>query len=208
MKALSGASKSAQKAFDAVDDPSFSNVPGEQKKAWAMAAIIHCDICRQVVALDECNVEGLARLLILGNIVSKLFEAQRWYFGPGRTLLKDIAKSKDIGADRLEEYLKTLGAKHKVDSIQRYSEYRNKLSYHYDENAITFLQLFSREDAEAFDALLVGFVRYAGDWAKLTKCLIQQGKIPNKYFQFVPALAGLHRTGFTLHSKPAAEHWR
>ena len=50
-KALIGASKGAEKAVNAVHAQEFASVPEDEKVAWAMAAVIHCDQCRLLVLL-------------------------------------------------------------------------------------------------------------------------------------------------------------
>lgn len=175
--ALNGASKNAQKAFDAAFSNEYIHVPEDEKKAWAMSAIIHCDICRHVVAFDECKVEGLARLLFIADITSKLFETQRWYFGTGAGLLKRIAKSKGVSEKNVTDALKVLSSKYKIGKAQSHANFRNKFAYHYDENALSYLKKFGEEDANNFHELLIGFVKYSADWARFTKDLIQGGKV-------------------------------
>jgi len=176
--ALNGASVNAQKAFDAAFSEDFTDIPKGQKTSWAMAAIIHCDICRQVVTFNECKVDGLARLLFIADITSKLFEAHRWYFGAGSELLKGIARDKGLSEESIIDTLKKLASLHKIGKIQSYADYRNKFGYHYDQNALSYLKEFGDEDANDLHNLLMGFVKYSGDWAKITKSLIQDGKIP------------------------------
>lgn len=175
--ALNGASTNAQRAFDAVYSDEYQHVPEIEKTAWAMSAIIHCDICRHVVAFDECKVEGLARLLFIADITSKLFEAQRWYFGTGAGLLKLIARSKSVSDKNVTDALKDLSSKYKIGKIQNHANYRNKFSYHYDEKALPHLKKFGEENADDFYDLLSNFVKYSADWAKFTKSLIQGGKV-------------------------------
>ncbi len=176
--ALNSASINALKAFEAAFSEEFSDVPNVQKNAWAMATIIHCDICRLVVAFDECKVEGIARLLCIADISVKLFEAPRWYYGYGSDMLKQIAKSKGMSEGCIKEALKKIASEHKIGNAQKLSKYRNKFGYHYDRNALSYLQQFGEEDANEFHELLMGFAKYSGDWAIMTNNLIKEGKLP------------------------------
>jgi len=171
--ALTGASKNADRAFAAVSSPDFLHVPEDEKTAWAMAALVHCDLCRLVVALDECQVEGLARLLCLSDIASKLFEARNWYNNSGAKLLSSIAERRPVGAALTRERIEGLKRTHQIHRVNKYESYRNKFGYHYDADAISHLQRFGAEDSEQFFDLLTSFVRFSGEWAQLTKDLVQ-----------------------------------
>jgi hypothetical protein len=181
-KALKGASKNAEKAIDAVRAEEFAAVPADEKVAWAMAAMIHCDICRLVVAFDECEREGVARLLWMADIVSKLHEAKRWYFEKGGKLLHSIALTKSSGADVVRKKIKEIKSKYPIGKIEAYSDYRNKFGYHYDSDALSYLEKFGNEDADLFYELLIMFTRFSGDWAQLTRSLIRN-ELPNEAFQ-------------------------
>lgn len=172
-KALKGASKNAQKAIDVIQDPEFAKVPYTEKNVCAMAAMIHCDICRLVVAFDECEREGVARLLWMADIVSKLHEAKHWYFKTGAKLLQDIAVNKKCGPEIVRKKLKEILGKHAIAKVDAYSDYRNKFGYHYDANAIHYLEKFGKEDADSFYELLNAFTQFSGAWAQLTKSVIQ-----------------------------------
>jgi len=111
--ALLGASRNAEKAFQAVSDADLAHYPANEKTAWAMAAVIHCDFCRLVIAYEECEREGLARLLSMADISSKLVEARNWYNSAGSKLLKEIAASKQCGVEAVRppsSYLSTVGS--------------------------------------------------------------------------------------------------
>lgn len=174
--ALSGASRNAQKALDAVFSPDLENVNDDDKTAWAMAALIHCDLCRLVVSYDECQVEGLARLLCFADIASKLFEARNWYNNSGTKLLVSIAERKSLPVDQLKKRIGLLMKTHHIHRVNKYEGYRNKVGYHYDAKAITYLQDFGTEDADHFFDVLKEFVRFAGSWAQLTKDLLQSDR--------------------------------
>lgn len=172
-KALAGASQNADKAFQAVSDQRFAHVPTTQKTAWAMAAVIHCDFCRLVIAYEECEREGLARLLWMADISSKLFEARNWYSNFGTKLLREIAMAKSGEVAAVNKEIEQLKSTHQIHRINKYEDYRNKLGYHYDENAIAYLQKFGGEDANDFFEILVSFVKFSGEWAQITKNLIK-----------------------------------
>jgi hypothetical protein len=178
-KALRGASRNAQTAFDAACSEEFASIPQDEKIAWAMAAIIHCDICRVVVAFDECEREGIARLLWMADIVSKLHEAKRWYFEKGGPLLRRIGGTKGYGADYIGKKIKKIRDRHPIGEVEAFGKYRNKLGYHYDANAIDYLKEFGNEDAEAFHGLLLAFSRHSGEWAQITRSLIRD-ELPNE----------------------------
>lgn len=171
--ALSGASKNAEKALRAFDSPDLEHVPHDEKSAWAMAALIHCDLCRLVVTLDECQVEGVAPLLCLADIASKLFEARNWYNNAGAKQLLTIAGQKPIGASAVTVRIDRLKQEHQIHGVNKYKDYRNKFNYHYDASAITYLQRFGTEDSEHFYELLTSFVKFSGAWAQLTKDVLQ-----------------------------------
>jgi hypothetical protein len=173
-KMLIDASRNAQKAIDAFRAPKFSEVPPNEKTAWAMAAMIHCDVCRLVVAYDECESEGIARLLWMAEIASKLHEANKWYFKTGGKLLQDIAATKKCGAEVVRKQIKDIKTKYAiVQKMDAYSVYRNKFGYHYDAEALDYLEMFRNEDANTFFERLKTFVQFSGEWAQLTKSLIQ-----------------------------------
>ncbi|OYY94032.1 MAG: hypothetical protein B7Y41_08855 [Hydrogenophilales bacterium 28-61-23] len=155
-------------------DADLAHYPANEKTAWAMAAVIHCDFCRLVIAYEECEREGLARLLSMADISSKLVEARNWYNNAGSKLLKEIAASKPCGVEAVSRRIEQLKNTHGINRVNRYVDYRNKIGYHYDENAITYLQRFGGESAEEFFEVLSSFVRFSGDWAQLTKNLIQR----------------------------------
>ena len=171
--ALSGASRNAQKALDAVSSADLEHVHDDDKTAWAMAALIHCDVCRLVVSFDECQVEGVARLLCLADVASKLFEARNWYNNAGTKLLIKIAERNSVAVEPFKKQIEQLKNTHQIHRVNKYENYRNKVGYHYDAKAITYLQGFGGEDSDHFFDVLTEFVRFSGSWAQLTKDLIQ-----------------------------------
>jgi hypothetical protein len=173
LKALVGASKNATDAFDALHSPEYKHVPHAEKAAWVMAAVIHCDLCRLVVSLDECE-PGIAKLLSMADIVSKLYEAKKWYLGVGAKALRKIAEGKSCDTTIVDAKLKELKSLHPIVKVEKYAVYRNKVGYHYDVDTPTYLTRFGQEDSDDFYALLITFSRFSGEWAKLTKRVIQE----------------------------------
>jgi len=138
-----------------------------------MAAIIHCDMCRLVIALDECE-PGSASLLTMLDVISKLYEAKNWFTKVGAKELRAIAAAKSRDRTCVETVLKNLKSKHRIADIDRYAAYRNKIGYHYDPEALDLLLRFGQEDSEAFYDMLLRFVRFSHDWAELTKKVLQE----------------------------------
>lgn len=171
--ALAGVSINAARAFEAVTAPEFAHVANDEKSVWAMAALIHCDLCRLVIAFDECERDGMARLLCMADISSKLFEARNWYNNAGTNLLRGIAARKPCGVAEVNKSIEQLKGAHQVHRINKYADYRNKFGYHYDADAIRYLQQFGGEDAEEFFDILSSFVKFSREWAQLTKSLVQ-----------------------------------
>lgn len=171
--ALLGASTNAQRAFEAAFDPALSGVPVEERNTWGMAAIIHCDVCRLVVALDECQTPGLAKLMWMAEISSKLYEAKEWYFKTGSKLLLTIASRKLCGPAPVRARLKQLNSEHPIAGIDRFALYRNKAGYHYDSETLDVIRRLGAESSEAYFETLMTFVRYSGAWVVLAKALIQ-----------------------------------
>lgn len=177
--ALSGASKNAENALNAVSSLDLKHVPEDDKVAWGMAALIHCDLCRLVVSFDECQVVGVARLLYLGDIVCKLFEARNWYNNAGTKLLLRIAERKSIDKAHVRKKIEDLKQAHQIHRVKTYEAYRNKFGYHYDANAISYLQRFGLEDSDHFFDLLTAFVRFSASWTQITKDLVKSDN-PNE----------------------------
>ncbi len=176
-KLLAVASKNALKAVQDFSDPKYAIVSIGEKKALAMAAVIHCDICRLFIAYEDCERGGIARMLWLADIASKLLEARHWYNNSGEKLMREIGLSKPWGVKPIDKKIQQLISIHRINRVNKYKQYRNKLSYHYDENAIECLQKFSELDAEEFFELLIDFLKFSRGWIQITKNVIQ-GKMP------------------------------
>lgn len=145
----------------------------DDKVAWAMAAIIHCDLCRLFIAMEECEKEGIARLLCLGDIASKLCEARNWYNNSGTKTLRAIASRKACVRDTIDARIEGLKQTYQVHRVNKYTDYRNKVGYHYDSEAIAYLHRFGSEDSDEFFGILTSYVKFSGAWAQLTKDVVQ-----------------------------------
>lgn len=170
--ALKDASKYAENAIDAVHAEKYASIPLDEKKAWAMAAMINCDVCRLVVAFDECEQEGIAKLLWMADIASKLYEVKCWYFKKGGRLLYDIARTKNSIASGVQIKIKGIMSKYPIENIDAYKNYRNKISYDYDNDALKYLMHVGNENADSFHKLLKMFVQFSREWAQLTDFVI------------------------------------
>ena len=146
----------------------FDLVPDEQKQAWAMAALIHCDLTRLIVALDAAE-GSMARLLWMADLAAKIYEAKRWYLERGGPLLLGIAEQNGYGGDSVREKIRELKAEHQLSGIERLADYRNKLSAHYDEEALEYLERFERAHADEFFSTVGEFVRFSRGWALLAR---------------------------------------
>ncbi|NTV51201.1 MAG: hypothetical protein HGA20_16360 [Geobacteraceae bacterium] len=170
--ALSGAYRNAELAFEAVNAMKYKHVPKADKVVWAVAALIHCDMCRALVSLDKCE-PGFAKLLSMMDIASKLYEAKKWYLGAGSKALRQIASRKSCGTQIVDQKLKELKAIHPIGRADNYTDYRNKVGHHYCEDTPEQLLRFGQEDSDEFYSLLTTFARFSGEWVKLTKTVIQ-----------------------------------
>lgn len=173
LEALENASKNAEKAFDAINSPEFSSAHQDDKNVWAMSNLINCDICRLVASYDQCQVGGVARLLHLGDIAAKLYEARNWYNNTGTKILLNIAKRKGLDVKDIKKQIDVIIRNHKIHNVNKLKVYRDKFGSHYDIEAINNIHLFGSENSDLFFQLLTDFVKFSHDWAKLTKELIQ-----------------------------------
>ena len=79
----------------------------------------------------------------------------------------------------VRKQIEDLKQTHQIHRVNEYEDYRNKFGYHYDANAISYLQRFGSEDSDHFFDLLTAFVKFSAAWAQLTKDLLQSGN-PSK----------------------------
>jgi hypothetical protein len=161
-----------ERAIAVYRSPEFAHIPQTEREAWAMATLIQLDLSRLVFAMDECKT-SVARLRWMANLIAHLFEAKRYYQGWGKDCLLDIAESKRCGRNALKERFGELMKRHRISDVERYADYRNKMSSHYDQNALEYLHVFEKEDAQIFFGIIESFVHFSADWVQLTKDLIR-----------------------------------
>ena len=117
----------------------------------------------------------------MADIVSKLHEAKFWYFNTEGKLLLNIAATKNCGQNYVRTKIKEIKSNHSIGEIDAYRDYRNKFGYHYDVDALSYLDQFSNESAELFYERLRTFSRFSGEWVKLTNSLIRN-ELPITYY--------------------------
>jgi len=109
----------------------------------------------------------------MSDVVSKLYEIKRWYLGQGAKALRKIACTKSCGIPLVDERLRQLKSLHPIGSVDKYANYRNRLGYHYADDTVDHLVRFGEEESIHFYALLTTFVRFSGEWAKLTSAVLR-----------------------------------
>jgi len=130
-----------------------------------MASVIHNELCREFYYLVSNPTRGQSKLMSLGIIILKLFEAHRWYKGIGNKNLIILAKKRgmeEILNKKLSE-IKLI----KPSRIEKYATYRNTLSGHYDNDFPEKLQSFGTLDSENFFSDIELMVRYSQEWLKI-----------------------------------------
>jgi len=166
---LVNASVAAERAFQVAVSDKYVNHPELHRHTWATATIIQCDILRYLITLEESTREGLVCLLWMGDVASALYEAKKWFLGAGNQNLISIAKNTCYDVKRLQSEIKSLKMQFRLDDINRFKNYRNKVGHHYDERLIEHLRMFSESDSGDFHAFLVSYVKYSNGWASLFK---------------------------------------
>jgi hypothetical protein len=131
-------------------------------------------MARTIVAVDSAPL-GIARIMCMAETVSRLFEVKRWYTEKGRASLLAIAERKGIKTN-VESSLSAISKTTQIGRIDSYAKYRNKIGYHYDKDAITHLESFVTEPADPYHELLLAFLTYSRDWAKLVRDTIQASR--------------------------------
>jgi hypothetical protein len=172
---LAEASNNADKAYSLVFSEKYSHIPDVEKSIWASAAIIHCDICRLTLAINDTNGLWVARLLTVGDIASKLYEARNWYANTAKSFLIQFASThQEVDNEAVLNKINLLFKKHRPYRIENYKNYRNKVGFHYDSKLLTYFKEFGDLDAEEFFDILESFVQFSHDWHELTKQLLEQ----------------------------------
>ena len=170
--ALEEISINARGAFDALSDPEYAKVPDNEKQLWAMCTIIHCDIVRFIDASYSSSNTGIVGILWAGDLVSKLVEAEQWYRRKGSKILLEIAKKNGI-EELVKVKIKELQNENPIKDIKIFKNYRNKVGFHYDLDALDHLKEFGESDIDEINKILTIFVRYSFGWSDLTKMVIE-----------------------------------
>lgn len=157
---------------------SFNNCPSsKQKNILAMSWVIYCDTIRLSAAFDGYKFThipseerpSIHRLLWMVDIVSKLYEMQKWYHGIGNKLLLEISTNEESTKEKIKE-IKSL---HDIAQITEFQKYRNKIGAHYDEKALNHLHQFGKNRGN-FSKLVLTFVDFSRKWMELTNSLINR----------------------------------
>lgn len=166
-------SQHAKQAVLAVRDEGYSHIPEDEKILWAMSNVIHCDMIRLIDAWNNSDKNGLASVLSVGDIVSKLVEARRWYTTKGYVGIKTIVERKGLDPDAVNS-IKQLSSKHPINQIDEYKKYRNKMGYHYDLDAIDHLYELGTgtEEADVIKILKI-FLEYSHAWVRIIHPVLQ-----------------------------------
>lgn len=133
----------AERALEAAFSDEYAHYPEEQRKLWAAAAVLQCDVLRYLVTFQNATREGVVRLLWIGDIVSMLYEAKNWLSRTGTPTLRCIAESKGYAMNQLQARLRDMKKNYPLGGIDAFADYRNKVGYHYDPDFVTQLRRFS-----------------------------------------------------------------
>ena len=170
---LTRASAIAERALVAATQDENLSIPLVERETWLTATVIHCDILRMMVALDQCPPEGIARLLWYGDIASALMEAKAWFFNKGNKNLISLAEAKGLDGKSIRSQLRQLADLSPLHELDKYSDYRNKVGHHYDHGLLEHLHTFSTMDAQQFFRLLTNYAEYSTGWVRLCKSVLQ-----------------------------------
>jgi hypothetical protein len=166
--------KSAALLEEAKDDFLSARDTGEHHEFLSlklMASLIHNDVCREFYNLTVNKTTGTSRLLALGPIVIKLFEAHLWYSQIGNKRLRELAKSRGM-LELIENKLREMNRLN-PGRIEKYADIRNKLIAHYPYNyeTVRVVQEFGSISADDFFEDITMMVRYALEWLQALKAI-------------------------------------
>jgi hypothetical protein len=133
------------------------------------ASLIHNDVCREIHNLTVNPTVGASKLLSLGPIILKLFEANLWYSKVGNKRLHELARSRGMHVlieNKLEE-MKLI----RPSRIERYAGIRNRLAGHYDNQIVNTLQELGAIQSDAFFEDIEMMVRYSQEWLKVLRSI-------------------------------------
>ena len=134
-----------------------------------MASLIHNDVCREIHNLTVNPTIGASRLLSLGPIILKLFEANIWYSKVGNKRLRELAKSRGM-LKPIEDELKEMKLI-RPSRIEKYAGIRNKLAGHYDDQIANMLQELGAIQSDAFFEDIEMMVRYGQEWLQALRSI-------------------------------------
>lgn len=170
---LAKASLKADKALDIAISSEFSGHAMLHRETWATAHIIHCDVIRLMWAMQGCTRQGLARLLWMGEVISCLYEAKKWYCGAGRNRLVTIAEEAGIDGNQVNSWIREIHSRAgSLRMLKHFEYYRNTVGHHYDQDLIGSLERFSSERWEDFEEVVSAYAQYAKEWMRLCERVI------------------------------------
>jgi len=134
-----------------------------------MASLIHNDVCREFHNLTVNPTRGASKLLSLGPIILKLFEANLWYSQVGNKKLRELAESRGM-FELIENKLKEMKLI-RPSRIEEYAGIRNKLVAHYDDQTVKMLQELGAIQSDKFFEDIEMMVRYGQEWLQALRSI-------------------------------------
>ena len=140
-----------------------------------MAIIISNDLSREYYNVNKNPSLGVSKLLALGPLILKLFEAHLWYQKKGNPKIRTLAEKRGLLHD-VETRLKQMKSLQPA-VIESYSKYRNRLAGHYDSDCIDLIQEFGTIEKDKFFDDVSIVLLYGIEWIKVLKYIAEN---PNK----------------------------
>ena len=135
-----------------------------------MGCLIHNEICREFHNLTGNPTIGASKLLALGPIILKLFEANLWYSQVGNRMLRELAQSRGM-LEFFESKYKEMKLI-RPSRIEMYAGIRNQLAAHYDDHTPTMFQKLGAIEADAFFEDIEMMVRYSQEWLQVLTIIL------------------------------------
>ncbi len=134
-----------------------------------MGAVIQNDLCREVYNLDNNPTIGTSKLLAIGPIILKLFEANLWYSQVGNKKLRELAEKCCVLAFVENEFkeMKLLDP----NRIEKYARFRNKLAGHYDSQILDVIQELGLVQYNIFWDDVEMMVLYGQKWLQVLRSI-------------------------------------
>ncbi|MDH5545493.1 MAG: hypothetical protein OEZ43_07875 [Gammaproteobacteria bacterium] len=132
-----------------------------------MAAIIMNDLSREYLSIETNPTNGTSKLLAVGTLILKLYEARQWYTKDGYVTLLDIADQKGIKSET-EQKLRSLKGL-KAGRIDAYSKFRNTIAGHYLFNSCELIEELEKIEQEVFFEDARAVLRYGNEWINVLK---------------------------------------